>query len=122
MLFSIDGRDAKTIEYDLWHGYAKFEREGITPAFPFGFGLSYTTFAYADLTLSAAEFGSGLTATVSIRNTGKSPGRGERRLPRDIPALSLLRQLDLGLELGVGREHEVAHAVLRGRIDARGRK
>ena len=36
-------RDATAITYDRWHGYRKLEREGVAAAFPFGFGLSYTS-------------------------------------------------------------------------------
>jgi beta-glucosidase len=45
-------------------GYRWFEREGHEPLFPFGFGLSYTTFEYANLTVD------GLTASVDVTNTG----------------------------------------------------
>jgi beta-glucosidase len=37
-------RDARRVEYDLWHGYTHLDREGIEPAYPFGFGLGYTHF------------------------------------------------------------------------------
>ena len=43
------------------------------PLFPFGYGLSYTTFAYANLHLSTQQLkmGESLTATVTLSNTGK---------------------------------------------------
>ena len=70
-------RNATKITYDLWHGYRKLERDGAAPAFPFGFGLSYTTFIYSDLQLARTELGASdmLEATVAVTNTG--PVRGE---------------------------------------------
>ena len=45
---------------DLWVGYKHYIDRRISPLWPFGFGLSYTTFEYSDLEIS--------TATVSARN------------------------------------------------------
>ncbi len=54
-------------------GYRWFDTKGIEPLFPFGFGLSYTTFAYSNLALKAADNGD-FTATFAIQNTGKTAG------------------------------------------------
>jgi len=52
-------------------GYRWFDSHKLTPLFPFGFGLSYTTF---DLTNFTALGGDNVTATVDVRNTGSRPG------------------------------------------------
>jgi len=46
------------------------------PLFPFGFGLSYTTFEYSDITLSTKELqqNGSIKATVTVTNTGKTDG------------------------------------------------
>jgi beta-glucosidase len=46
------------------------------PKFPFGYGLSYTSFSYGDIHLSASSFkpGQSLVATIQISNTGKYGG------------------------------------------------
>ena len=44
-------REAKAIEYDLWHGYRLLDRKQKDPAFPFGFGLSYTQFELSSLSI-----------------------------------------------------------------------
>lgn len=51
--------------------------ESVTPQFPFGWGLSYTTFAYSDLVVGRRSLTSGDTLEVSVRvaNTGKRAGQ-----------------------------------------------
>jgi len=61
---------------DIFVGYRHFDRAGIQPLFPFGHGLSYTTFGYDHLQLSKPELSpnGSLTASVDITNTGKRSG------------------------------------------------
>ena len=68
--------NAKAITYDLWHGYRKLERDGAVPAFPFGFGLSYTAFKFEDLRLSKTllEAGDTITTTLGVTNCGSVSG------------------------------------------------
>jgi len=54
-------------------GYRGFESKKTAPQFPFGFGMSYTTFKYADLDATAAADGS-VAVTLKVTNTGKRDG------------------------------------------------
>jgi len=67
-------RAANSIRYDLWHGYTKLERDGIRPAFAFGFGLTYTRFQLAEPRLSLAEDAEELRVEFELRNVGERAG------------------------------------------------
>ncbi|MFF5004958.1 glycoside hydrolase family 3 C-terminal domain-containing protein [Streptomyces phaeochromogenes] len=53
-------------------GYRWFEREELTPAYPFGWGLSYTTFAFSGLSVTA--HGSDVRVVCTVTNTGARTG------------------------------------------------
>jgi beta-glucosidase len=57
----------------IFNGYRFFDKEGITPMFPFGWGLSYTHFAYTSMAVSRATDG-GLKVSVRVKNTGAMAG------------------------------------------------
>jgi len=60
-------------------GYRWYARQKAKPLFPFGYGLSYSSFAYSDFSVSG---GSTITANFTVRNTGKVAGA-------DVPQLYL---------------------------------
>ena len=60
----------------IYVGYRHFDKAHIAPLFPFGYGLSYTTFRYGSITLSSAALAptGTLTAKVNVTNIGKRAG------------------------------------------------
>jgi beta-glucosidase len=52
----------------IYVGYRHFDKHSVEPLFPFGHGLSYTTFAYSDLKVSPHE------VSLAVRNTGSREG------------------------------------------------
>jgi beta-glucosidase len=60
----------------VFTGYRHTDAHGIEPQFPFGFGLSYTTFAYEDLSLSAPSMAvdGRITVSFDLVNTGSVAG------------------------------------------------
>ncbi len=64
--------EATSFTYDAWHGYWHLAREGTVPAYPFGFGLSYTTFVVEAARVTVAE--GSVRVSASVRNTGKRDG------------------------------------------------
>lgn len=67
------------VEYreSIYVGYRYYDKADKEVAYPFGHGLSYTTFAFSDLHLSAAEISEGgrLDVSVTVTNTGDIAGK-----------------------------------------------
>lgn len=66
----------QTYTEGIYVGYRWFEHKDIKPLFPFGYGLSYTTFEYGDVKLSSKSMKQNGTLKVSVpvKNTGKVAG------------------------------------------------
>ena len=58
-------------------GYRYYDKKDVEPLFPFGFGLSYTTFVFTGIKASAPSIKDtdGVTIEVAVKNTGNVPGK-----------------------------------------------
>ena len=62
-------KDADAITYDMWHGYTLLDRDGKTPRYAFGHGLSYAEFSYDALNVQIS--GDHIRVEVSVTNSGR---------------------------------------------------
>jgi beta-glucosidase len=71
------GNDKVFYDEGIFVGYRHFDTKNIEPLFPFGYGLSYTTFAYENLTIDNEKLRGAdvLKVSVDITNTGKIKGK-----------------------------------------------
>ncbi|MFW8053798.1 beta-glucosidase [Vagococcus fluvialis] len=68
-----------TIDYtdDIFVGYRHYDKSAIETSYPFGYGLSYTTFEYSNLQVGKSEMNASesITMTVTVTNTGDCSGK-----------------------------------------------
>jgi beta-glucosidase len=76
-------RDATRFKYDRWHGWWHLARTGTAPAWPFGFGLSYTHFALADVEVRRDD--ATVTLRGAVRNTGERDGADVVQVYAELP-------------------------------------
>lgn len=87
-------------------GYRYYDHSGTKPLFPFGFGLSYTTFGYSNLSVSpqSGDINEPLTVSFEVKNTGHREGAEVAELyvgdshasvPRPIKELKAFAKVDL---------------------------
>lgn len=75
-----------TYEEGVYVGYRYFNTFKVKPSYEFGYGLSYTTFDVSNLKLSSKTFANKITATVTVKNTGKKAGKQVVELYLSAPA------------------------------------
>ena len=76
--------DYTQYEEGIWVGYRHFVTREVAVSYPFGFGLSYTSFAYSKPVVKAAK--DGFTASITVTNTGKVAGKEVVELYVSAPA------------------------------------
>ena len=89
-------KDVEHYSEGIFVGYRHYDAKEIRPAFAFGFGLSYTTFAYTNLTISSEHFPADLrsaetvTVGLDVANTGKRFGEEVVELYVGLPSTAAI--------------------------------
>jgi beta-glucosidase len=71
--YPAEGGQRVVYKEGVFVGYRGYEHNGTKPLFPFGYGLSYTTFTYANLAVAPAA-AAGYTVSFDVKNTGTRAG------------------------------------------------
>ncbi|KGO80226.1 glycosyl hydrolase family 3 [Flavobacterium beibuense F44-8] len=119
-LNAFPGDDEVTYKESIFVGYRWHEKQNIKPLFPFGHGLSYTTFKYSDIKADKATVSQDETLRVSVKvkNTGKRDGAEvvqlyisdtESSLPRPIKELKGFEKI----YLKAGEEKTVTFSIAK---------
>jgi beta-glucosidase len=114
-----EGKNYTTVKYEegLFYGYRGYDKANKAPLFPFGFGLSYTTFQYSGIRVDVVPIAGGIpTAKVSldVKNTGTRAGTdivqiyvGEQGCPLPRPTRELKAFAKVQLKPGQSTRVEI---------------
>ncbi|KAF5363750.1 hypothetical protein D9756_000198 [Leucocoprinus leucothites] len=100
------GQELGKILYNegIFVGYRSYEIRNLAPLFPFGFGLSYTSFEYSDLKTSTTSDDGKFSVTLKVTNTGNISGQeivqvyisdDQSSLPRPVKELKAFTKVSL---------------------------
>lgn len=90
--FNADGKNRTTYSEGLFYGYRGYDRSGVKPLYPFGFGMSYSSFQYSNLSVEKDADGN-VNVCFDVKNTGKMDAAECAQVyVRDVEA-SLIRPL-----------------------------
>jgi beta-glucosidase len=92
---TVNGVPTATYSEGVFVGYRHYDQAGITPLFPFGFGLSYTTFSFSNLSVTPTtlpDFSTNpnqtVTVSFNVKNTGSVTGAEVAQVYVAIPSPS----------------------------------
>ena len=114
-----------TTSFDYFVGYSRFDHYNISPLFPFGYGLSYTSFEYSKLQLGCSDMSKGavLPVVVNVRNTGNMAGDEIVMVFVSYPSTKAMRRLIKELKgfarvsLNAGEEKQITIPVRLADLD-----
>ncbi|MTB52581.1 beta-glucosidase [Lewinella sp. W8] len=79
----IKNKDYTNYEEGIYVGYRHFDQAELPVSYPFGYGLSYTSFAYDDLTVTLNQ--DTITAQLTVTNTGNAAGQEVVQVYTSVP-------------------------------------
>jgi beta-glucosidase len=117
------GSGSPTFTFDYYHGYRLLDRDGIAPLYPFGYGLSYTTFELSNAAVpcSSVTPNGVVRLSVTITNTGAVagdetvqvyvgyPNTTQRRPIKELKAVRTERNIPPGMSRTVEIPLQVKH-------------
>ncbi len=106
----VDFFKANEIYYEFDHGYRKLDRDGHKPAYPFGFGLSYTKFEYGEAVVKSDT--DKIVVETTVKNTGAVDGTEIVQVYVSVPNSKVERHVKelkgfARVELKAGQEQQV---------------